>query len=65
MVNILKTKVMGIVKEPLNVDFVVENRPLTKEEEKMISEYIASQKNKRELKTKTPKRNLKSKQRTS
>ncbi len=56
---------MGIVKEPLNVDFVVENRPLTKEEEKMISEYIASQKNKRELKTKTPKRNLKSKQRTS
>lgn len=65
MVNILKTKIIEIVKEPLNVDFVVENRPLTKEEEKMISEYIASQKNKRELKTKTLKRNLKSKQRTS
>lgn len=56
---------MGIVKEPLNVDFVVENRPLTKEEEKMISEYIACQKNKKELKTKMPKRNLKSKQKTS
>lgn len=41
---------MGIVKEPLNIDFVVENRPLTKEEEKQISEYINSQKNKRGLK---------------
>jgi hypothetical protein len=41
---------MGIVKEPLNIDFVVENRPLTKEEEKQISEYINSQKNKREAK---------------
>lgn len=41
---------MGIVKEPLTIDFVEENRPLTKEEEKQISEYIISQKNKRELK---------------
>jgi hypothetical protein len=37
---------MGIVKEPLNVDFIVENRPLTKEEEKQISNYILSQKKK-------------------
>jgi hypothetical protein len=37
---------MKIVKEPLNVDFVVENRPLTKEEEKQISNYILSQKKK-------------------
>lgn len=43
---------MGLVKEPLNIDFVVDNRPLTNEEEKQISEYIASQKKKRELKKK-------------
>jgi hypothetical protein len=48
--NILKINKMGIVKEPLNIDFVVENRHLTKEEEKQISEYIISQKKKRELK---------------
>ena len=53
---------MGIVKEPLNIDFVVENRPLTKEEEKQISEYINSQKNKRELKENTNRRVLKTKQ---
>lgn len=47
---------MGIVKEPLNIDFVVENRPLTKEEEKQISEYISSQKNKKELKENTKRR---------
>jgi uncharacterized coiled-coil DUF342 family protein len=44
--NILKINKMKIVKEPLNVDFVVENRPLTKEEEKQISNYILSQKKK-------------------
>lgn len=37
---------MGIIKEPLNVDFVVENRPLSKEEEKQISDYIIAQKKK-------------------
>jgi hypothetical protein len=37
---------MGIVKEPLNIDFVVENRPLTNEEVKQISNYILSQKKK-------------------
>jgi hypothetical protein len=38
---------MGIVKEPLHIDFILKNRPLTKEEEKQISEYIISQKNKK------------------
>lgn len=61
MVNILKTENMGIVKEPLNVDFVVENRPLTKEEEKQISDYIISQKNKRELKKNVNRRTSKTK----
>lgn len=37
---------MEIIKEPLNVDFVVENRPLTSEEEKQISDYIKSHKSK-------------------
>ena len=41
---------MGLIKEPLDVDFVVENRSLTKEEEKQISEYILSQKKKKEVK---------------
>ena len=52
---------MGIVKEPLNIDFVVENRPLTKEEEKQISEYISAQKNKSELKENTNRRVSKTK----
>jgi hypothetical protein len=53
---------MAIVKEPLNIDFVVENRPLTKEEEKQISEYIISQKKKRELKNNSNSRIPKTKQ---
>jgi hypothetical protein len=36
---------MKIVNEPLNRDFVLENWPLTKEEEKQISECIMFQKN--------------------
>lgn len=38
---------MGLIKEPLDVDFVVESRPLTKEEEKAISEFIKADKEKR------------------
>lgn len=53
MVNTLKIKKMGIVKEPLHIDFVVDNRPMSKEEEKQISDYIASQKKKREQKRNT------------
>ena len=47
---------MGIIKEPLNIDFEVENRPLTKEEEKLISEFIKKEKEKiRMKKTDLPK----------
>ena len=53
---------MGIVKEPLNVDFVVENRSLTKDEERQISEYILSQKKKIENKTVSKARTSKTKQ---
>lgn len=38
---------MGIIREPLDVDFYVESRPLTKEEQKKISDYIKSDKQKR------------------
>jgi len=31
---------MGHIKEPEGVDFVINSRPLTKEEEAAISEYI-------------------------
>ncbi len=41
---------MGLIKEPLDVDFVVDPRPLTKEEEKAISEFIRADKEKRKQK---------------
>lgn len=41
---------MGIIKEPLGVDFVVDSRPLTKAEEKAISDFIRADKEKRKLK---------------
>jgi len=41
---------MGIIKEPLGVDFVVDPRPLTKAEEKAISDFIRADKEKRKLK---------------
>jgi hypothetical protein len=40
---------MGLIKEPLEVDFVVDSRPLTKEEQLAISEYIKADKEKRLL----------------
>ncbi|MDR3260750.1 MAG: hypothetical protein LBT78_02840 [Tannerella sp.] len=38
---------MNIFKEPLEIDFVVENRVLTKDEELAISEFIRKDKLKR------------------
>jgi hypothetical protein len=38
---------MGLVREPMNVDFFVDPRPLTIEEQKMISDYIIADKQKR------------------
>ena len=38
---------MGLIKEPLDVDFVVDSRPLTKEEQLAISEFIKADKAKR------------------
>ena len=47
---------MGLIKEPLDVDFVVNPRPLTKKEELAISAFIKADKEKRALLEKRPKR---------
>lgn len=44
---------MGHIKEPAGVDFVINSRPLTKEEEIAISEYIRTYKAKPTHKTTT------------
>lgn len=41
---------MPLIKEPIDVDFVVDPRPLTKAEEKAISDFIRADKEKRKLK---------------
>jgi len=41
---------MGYIKEPLDIDFVVDSRPLTKEEENAISAFIRADKEKRKRK---------------
>lgn len=41
---------MALIKEPLEIDFVVDSRPLTKAEEKAISDFIRADKEKRKLK---------------
>lgn len=38
---------MGLIKEPLDVDFVVDPRPLTIEETQAISEFINADKERR------------------
>jgi len=40
---------MGLIKEPLDVDFIVAPRPLTKKEQIAISEFIKADKEKRAL----------------
>lgn len=41
---------MALIKEPIDVDFVVDPRPLTKAEEKAISDFIRADKEKRNRK---------------
>lgn len=41
---------MGLIREPLDVDFVVDPRPLTEKEIKMISDFIKTDKEKRKNK---------------
>ena len=46
---------MGQIREPLEVDFFVDPRPLTVKEKKMISDYIRADKEKRKSKNHTKK----------
>jgi len=43
----LKTNDMGFIREPLDVDFEVDPRPLTMKEKKAISDFIKADKLKR------------------
>ena len=52
---------MGLVREPLDVDFVVDPRPLTKAEEKAISDFIRADKEKRKRKKLNTKASVKRK----
>jgi len=49
---------MGLIREPLNVDFVVDPKPLTKREKEAISKYIREYKEKNSGKA-TPNRKFK------
>ena len=42
---------MGLIREPLNVDFVVDSKPLTKKEKEAVSKYIREYKEKHSRKT--------------
>lgn len=42
---------MGLIREPIDVDFYVDPRPMTKEDEKAISDYIKADKLRRSKKT--------------
>jgi hypothetical protein len=44
---------MGLIKEPREIDFYVDPRPLTIEEEKKISDFIKADKKKRKRKKKS------------
>jgi len=37
---------MGLIREPLDVDFYINSRPLTEEEEHRLSDFIRNQKHK-------------------
>jgi hypothetical protein len=38
---------MGLIREPIGVDFIVDSRPLTEDEKLAISEFIRTDKEKR------------------
>ena len=44
MTAILINKTMGLIREPLEVDFYVVNRPPTEEESRKMSEFIKKDK---------------------
>ena len=57
---------MGLIKEPLGIDFIIQSEPLTDLERKEISEYIKSKKeqNKKVITQKTVSRKPKVSEKT-
>ena len=49
---------MGLIKEPLDIDFYVDPRPLTIEEKNLISEFIKADKLRRRVQKTTIKRHV-------
>ncbi|PKB15280.1 hypothetical protein [Flavobacterium sp. 5] len=46
---------MSLIKEPKGVDFIIQSPPLTEQERKEISDFIASRKTKKIVAKRTPK----------
>ena len=46
---------MSLIKEPKGVDFIIQSPPLTEQERKEISEFIASRKSKKIVAKRLPK----------
>jgi hypothetical protein len=44
-----KIKTMGLIKEPVGIDFIIQSPPLTEKERKEISESIQNRKRERKL----------------
>ena len=49
---------MGLISEPEGVDFVIQSKPLTKEEEQALSEFIRAYKAKHKSKPTVKKRTI-------
>ncbi len=49
---------MNLIKEPQGVDFLIQSPPLTDQERKEISEFIASRKSKKNIVKQIPKEKL-------
>jgi hypothetical protein len=44
LINILNLEIVGLIKEPEGVDFVIQSKPLTEKQQKELSEFIAKRK---------------------
>jgi len=44
LIIILNLDIMGLIKEPEGVDFVIQSKPLTEKQQKELSEFIAKRK---------------------
>jgi hypothetical protein len=49
---------MNIIKEPKGIDFIIQSPPLTDQERKEISEFIASRKPKKNVAKRIPKEKI-------